>query len=92
METSTGNSFFYPVFKMIIGVLCLVLAIEYGYSYCVYQAASFGIIYIGDMVTWLLAGFILFTEGLYAYLQLLRSPRFKLERDEEKEYIELYSD
>ena len=90
MATNTGDSFFYPVFKMIIGVLCLVLAIEYGYSYCVYQAASFGIIYIGDMVTWLLAGFILFTEGLYAYLQLLRNARFQFESD--KEYVELYSD
>ena len=92
METGSGNSFFYPVFKMILGVLCLVLGIEYGYSYCVYEAASFGIIYIGDMVTWLLAGFILFTEGLYIYLQLLREPKYKNSGPREKEPITVYAD
>ncbi len=38
----------YPLFKMVIGIICLVLSCEYLYTYCVYEAASFGIIYIGD--------------------------------------------
>lgn len=66
------NRYLYPLFKMMIGVICLILAAEYLYAYCVYQAASFGIMYIGDALTWLLAGGILFTEGLQKYLQALR--------------------
>jgi len=61
----------YPMFKMVIGIICLVLSCEYLYTYCVYQAASFGIIYIGDTLVWFLAGFILFTEGLQVYLRIL---------------------
>ncbi len=38
----------YPLFKMVIGIICLVLSCEYLYTYCVYGAVSFGIIYIGD--------------------------------------------
>ena len=45
------NKFLYPLFKMIIGVICLILAAEYLYAYCVYQAASFGIMYIGNSLT-----------------------------------------
>jgi len=60
----------YPLFKMVIGIICLVLSCEYLYTYCVYEAASFGIIYIGDTLAWLPAGFILFTEGLQAYLRI----------------------
>ncbi len=66
------NRFLYPLFKMILGVICLILSIEYVYAYCVYQAASFGIMYIGDALTWFFAGGILFTEGLQRYLQVLR--------------------
>lgn len=61
----------YSMFKMIIGVICIILACEYVYSYCVYQAASFGILYIGDTLAWFMAGFILFTEGLQGYLHHL---------------------
>ena len=64
--------YLYPLFKMILGVICLILSIEYTYAYCVYQAASFGIMYIGDAFTWFFAGGILFTEGLQRYLQALR--------------------
>lgn len=67
-----GNKYLYPLFKMMIGVICLILSAEYVYAFCVYQAASFGIMYIGDAITWLLAGGILFTEGLHRYLQILR--------------------
>ena len=59
------------VTKLVIGVMCIILACEYAYSYCVYQAASFGVLYIGDMLAWFLAGFILFTEGLQGYLYRL---------------------
>ena len=61
----------YPLFKMVIGIICLVLSCEYLYTYCVYEAASFGIIYIGETLVWFLAGFILFTEGLQGYLRHL---------------------
>ena len=64
--------YLYPLFKMIIGLICLILSVEYIYAYCVYQAASFGIMYIGDAVTWFSAGGILFTEGLRSYLEVLR--------------------
>ena len=66
------NRYLYPLFKMVLGVICLILSIEYVYAYCVYQAASFGIMYIGDALTWFFAGGILFTEGLQGYLQALR--------------------
>ena len=72
------NRFLYPLFKMIIGVICLILAAEYPYAYCVYQATSFGIMYIGDALTWLLAGGILFTEGLQKYLLVLREEKTQL--------------
>ena len=47
------NKYIYPLFKMIIGSVCIILSAEYLYAFCVYQAASFGIINIGDTVTWL---------------------------------------
>ena len=67
----TDDRVLYPMFKMVIGIICLVLSCEYLYTYCVYQVASFGIIYIGDTLVWFLAGFILFTEGLQMYLRIL---------------------
>jgi hypothetical protein len=66
------NRYLYPLFKMVLGLICLILSLEYVYSYCVYQAASFGIMYIGDAITWFFAGGILFTEGLRSYLQEIR--------------------
>ncbi len=66
------NRYLYPLFKMILGVICLILSIEYAYAFCVYQAASFGIMYIGDALTWFFSGGILFTEGLHSYLQEIR--------------------
>ncbi len=39
----TESSLLYPMFKMAIGIICLVLSCEYLYTYCVYEAASFGI-------------------------------------------------
>ncbi|TRO53675.1 hypothetical protein E2P71_05890 [Candidatus Bathyarchaeota archaeon] len=69
------NKYIYPLFKRIIGAVCIILSAEYLYAFCVYQAASFGIIYIGDTVTWLSDGRILFTEGLQGYLQALEAHR-----------------
>ena len=68
---SQDQGYLYSMFKMIIGVMCLILCCEYAYSYCVHQAASFGILYVGDTLAWFLAGFILFTEGLQGYLRHL---------------------
>jgi hypothetical protein len=64
----------YPLFKMVIGIICLVLSCEYLYTYCVYGAVSFGIIYIGDTLAWFPVGLILFTEGLQAYLRIRARP------------------
>jgi hypothetical protein len=72
---SLEKGFLYPMFKMILGVMCIILSCEYAYSYCVFNAATFGILYIGDTLTWFLSGFILFTEGLQGYLQALVDQR-----------------
>lgn len=63
----------YPIFKLIVGVMCLVLGVEYGWAYIVLNEASFGILYIGDMLTWLMAGAILFFEGLYSISEVFKS-------------------
>ncbi len=69
------SNYFYSMTKLVLGIFCLILAAEYAYSYCVYQAASFGILYVGDTMAWFLAGFVLFTEGLQGYLQALKIRR-----------------
>lgn len=69
------ENYFYSMTKLVLGIICLVLAAEYAYSYCVYQAASFGILYVGDTLAWFLAGFVLFTEGLQGYLRALTQRR-----------------
>jgi hypothetical protein len=61
----------YSIFKLLLGVVCLILGGEYAWSYVVYSAASFGILYIADSMIWFLTGFILFTEGLRSYLRIL---------------------
>ena len=61
----------YSIFKLLLGVVCIILGGEYAWSYVVYSAASFGILYIADSTVWFLAGLILFTEGLRGYLRLL---------------------
>lgn len=70
-----NESYFYPLIKLVLGIICLILAAEYAYTYCVYQQASFGILYIGDTLTWFLAGFVLFTEGLQGYLRAMTARR-----------------
>lgn len=72
---SSENGYLYHLFKIIIGIICLILSVEYVYAYCVYQAASFGIMYIGDAITWFFAGGILFTEGIHHYLRALQEER-----------------
>lgn len=67
-----GSSLFYPVFKIILGTVCIILGAEYAWAYCVLKAASFGILYVADTFTWLSAGTILFTEGLHSYLVILK--------------------
>lgn len=61
----------YSITKILLGVVCLILGGEYAWSYIVYSAASFGILYISDSAVWFLAGLILFTEGLRSYLRIL---------------------
>ena len=62
----------YHLFKMVIGVVCLILSAEYGWAYAVYSEASFRILYVADLATWLFAGMILFLEGAEAYVRILR--------------------
>lgn len=71
-QVGNGSSLLYPVFKIILGTVCLILGAEYAWAYCVLKAASFGILYVADTFTWLSAGAILFTEGLYSYLMILK--------------------
>ena len=65
----------YPLIKMLVGAMCLLLSAEYLHSYVTYYSTSFGILYIGDCLTWLLAGGILFSEGAMGYLYALRRRR-----------------
>lgn len=74
-----GSDLFYPVFKIILGSVCIILGVEYAWTYCVYHAATFGILYVADTFTWLSAGTILLTEGLYSYLQTLRRAKHELD-------------
>jgi hypothetical protein len=67
----SDGRFLYQMFKMAVGIICLVLSCEYLYTYCVYEAASFGILYIGDTLAWFLTELILFTEGLQAHHRTL---------------------
>lgn len=67
-----GSNLFYPVFKIILGTVCIILGVEYAWAYCVLKAATFGILYVADSFTWLCAGTILFTEGLHSYLVELK--------------------
>ena len=60
----------YSIFKLLL-VVCFILGGEYAWSYIVYSAASFGARYLTDSTVWLLAGTILFTEGLNSYLKNL---------------------
>ncbi len=78
-RTVDDPSLFYSVFKMILGTVCIILGAEYAWAYCVYTAASFGILYVADTFIWLCAGSILFTEGLQSYLRALRGDKKKVE-------------
>jgi hypothetical protein len=64
---------------MILGTVCIILGAEYAWTYCVYTAASFGILYVADTIIWLCAGSILFTEGLQNYLRALRVGKREVE-------------
>ena len=35
---------------MILGTVCIILGAEYAWTYCVYTAASFGILYVADTI------------------------------------------
>jgi hypothetical protein len=48
MIHGTDGRILCPMFKMAVGIICLVLSCEYLYTYCVYEMASFGILIIGD--------------------------------------------
>jgi len=61
----------YSIVKLLLGIVCLILGGEYAWSYVVYSAACFGILYISDSTVWFLAGLILFTEGLRTYIRIL---------------------
>jgi hypothetical protein len=61
-----GFRMLYSIIKISIGVVCLILAAEYGWTYIVYEAATYRILYVADLTTWLFAGLILFSEGCRA--------------------------
>ncbi len=80
-QMGNGASLLYPVLKIILGTVCIILGAEYAWAYCVLKAASFGILYVADTFTWLCAGTILFTEGLYSYLMILKETARKAEAE-----------
>lgn len=67
----SGFRMLYSIIKMVLGIICLVLAAEYGWTYIVYEAASYRILYIADLTTWLFAGLILFSEGVQSYIRVI---------------------
>jgi hypothetical protein len=67
----SGARLLYSIIKIILGIVCLVLAAEYGWTYIVYEAASYRILYVADLTTWLLAGLILFSEGMQSYIRAI---------------------
>ena len=67
----SGVRLLYSIIKIFLGIVCLVLAAEYGWTYIVYEAASYRILYIADLTTWLLAGLILFSEGMQSYIRVI---------------------
>lgn len=72
---SGRSGFFYPVFKMCLGVLCLVLCAEYLWAYFTYN----NVWYIGDVVTWLLSGAVLLFEGWGGYMYELEVSLYRCE-------------
>jgi len=61
----------YSIIKIILGVVSLILAAEYGWTYIIYESASYRILHIADLTTWLLAGLILFSEGMRGYIRVI---------------------
>jgi len=62
--TNGKSRMFYPVFKVMLGVVCLILGIEYSYYYIVFNQ-FLNHLYVADALTWFLAGGILLFEGIY---------------------------
>ncbi|MFH2111186.1 MAG: hypothetical protein ABIJ47_08015 [Candidatus Bathyarchaeota archaeon] len=61
----------YPLFKMVLGIVCGVLAVEY-YAYYRGQApGAVKVLYLGDLTVWLLAALVLISEGLREYVALV---------------------
>jgi hypothetical protein len=70
-ELENGFRMLYSIIKISIGVVCLILAAEYGWTYIVYEAATYRILYVADLITWLFAGLILFSEGMQGYIRAI---------------------
>ena len=64
--------------KLTLGVVCIILGIEYAWVVHAYRGASYEILYVADTFTWLFAGLILFTEGLFSYLSVLKGLEISL--------------
>lgn len=61
----------YPLLKMALGIVCGVLAVEY-YAYYRGQApGAVKVLYLGDLMVWLLAALVLVGEGLREYVALV---------------------
>ena len=61
---------FYPVFKVALGVTCLILGAEYSYYYIVYNK-MLSHLYVADALTWFATGLLLAAEGIYAIDEIL---------------------
>lgn len=85
--TRDGPNLFYHVFKITLGAACVILGVEYAWAYCTYSASSFGILYVADTLTWFLAGGILLTEGLFAYVRAIRRVETVREEANRDQYL-----
>jgi len=72
-----GAALIYPLLKMVLGIVCGVLAAEYYAYYRQYAPGPLKMLYIGDLAVWLLAATVLTGEGLREYVTLLDELRRK---------------
>jgi len=62
----------YPLFKMVLGIVCGVLSLEYYAYYRRYSPGVVKVLYLGDLTVWLLAAAFLISEGFREYVALVK--------------------
>jgi hypothetical protein len=62
----------YPLFKMVLGIVCGVLSLEYYAYYRKYSPGVVKVLYLGDLTVWLLVAVVLISEGFREYVALVK--------------------